>query len=45
MRWGVRAAFWGAGCRGRVRRFRTVGSRAVGAGAWGVLGNAAIKLV
>ena len=44
MRGGVRAAFWGAGCRGRVRRCYAVGSREVCAGAWGV-GNAALKLV
>ena len=42
---GVRAALLGAGCRGRVRRFQAMVSREVGAGAWGVLGNAAIKLV
>ena len=42
---GVRAAFLGAGCGGRVRHFQAVGSWEVGAGAWGVLGNAAIKLV
>ena len=33
---GVRAAFLGAGCGGCVRRFDAVGSRVVGAGAWGV---------
>ena len=40
---GLRSAFLRAGCGGRVRRFHAVGSRE--AGAWGVLGNAAIKLV
>ena len=33
---GVRAAFLRAGCEARVRRFYAVGSRVVGAGAWGV---------
>ena len=42
--WCVRR-FLGAGCGRRVRRFHAVGSREVGAGAWGVWGNAAIKLV
>ena len=33
---GVHAAFSGAGCGRRVRRFHAVGLRVVGAGAWGV---------
>ena len=37
MQGGVRVAFLGAGCGGRVRRFyAAVGSRVVGGGAWGV---------
>ena len=37
MMWGgMRVAFLGAGCGGRVQRFYAVGSRVVSAGAWGV---------
>ena len=41
---GVRGAFWGAGCGGRVRRFQTVGSREVGAEAWGRVGQCSHKV-